>query len=311
MRDTLNRRQDQERSQHSTTHNGRLEVTPRGQGEIPLEELHRAIATMKENHQELIAAATGSPFSWEIRKARLPEGFKLPTIKAYEGKSNPQDHVDHFNDLMELHLVSDMAKCRVFAVILIGSAKKWLMAVLVGSISSWQQLSASFLQHFQVTKRFVVPLAHLGNVKQKKGETLKSYINHFNETSSFVMWSPDDGILAHLTNGVLPKTLFWDEIPQKKYRSVSEFYRKASKFLKLEDSKKALHKAEGAVASQKNDLGEVLDNKSKDKRIGEDKRAKSPKKQKNRPVENKGPLPKYTNYHSLTAPLDHIDAMTD
>ena len=125
------------------------------------------------------------------------------------------------------------------------------------------------------------------------------------------MWSPDDGILAHLTNGVLPKTLFWDEIPQKKYRSVSEFYRKASKFLKLEDSKKALHKAEGAVASQKNDLGEVLDNKSKDKRIGEDKRAKSPKKQKNRPVENKGPLPKYTNYHSLTAPLDHIDAMTD
>ena len=87
---------------------------------------------------------------------------------------------------MELHLVSEMAKCRVFAVTLIGSAKKWLKVILVGSISSWQQLSTSFLQHFQATKRYVVLLAHFGNVKQKKGETLKSYINHFNEMSNFV-----------------------------------------------------------------------------------------------------------------------------
>ena len=41
------------------------------------------------------------------------------------------------------------------------------------------------------------------------------------------------------------------------------------------------------------------------------KRPKSPKKQKSGLVENKCPLSKYTNYHSLTAPLDHIYAMTD
>ena len=91
-------------------------------------------------------------------------------MKSYEGKSDPQDHLDHFNDLMELHLVSEMAKCRIFAITLTGGAKKWLS---VRSISSWQQLSTSFLQHFQVTRRSDVPLAHLGNVKQKKGKTLK------------------------------------------------------------------------------------------------------------------------------------------
>ena len=42
-----------------------------------------------------------------------------------------------------------------------------------------------------------------------------------------------------------------------------------------------------------------------------DKQARSPKKQKNGPLENKGPLPKYTNYHSLTGPLDHIYAIID
>ena len=134
-------------------------------------------------------------------------------------------------------------------------------------------------------------MAHLGNVKQKKGEALKSYINCFNEMSNFVTWLSNAGVLAHLTNGVLPETLFWDELPQKNCRSVGEFYRKASKFLKLEDSKEALRKAEGAKTS-KNDQGEATYGKSKDKRKGEDKRVKSSKKQKNGHVENKGPLPK-------------------
>ena len=100
---------------------------------------------MEENDKELIAVVTKSPFSQEIHEAKLPEGFKLPTIKAYEGKSDPQDHLDHFNDLMELHLVSEMAKCRVFAVTLANRAKKWLKGIVPGSITSWQQLSMSFL----------------------------------------------------------------------------------------------------------------------------------------------------------------------
>ena len=44
---------------------------------------------------------------------------------------------------------------------------------------------------------------------------------------------------------------------------------------------------------------------------GEDKRAGSSKKQKNGLMQNKRPLPKYTNYHSLTAPLDHIYVVMD
>ena len=71
-------------------------------------------------------------------EARLPEVFKLPSIKAYEGTSDPQDHLDHFNNLIELHLVLDMAKCRVFAVTLAGGAKKWLKSISPGLIANWQ-----------------------------------------------------------------------------------------------------------------------------------------------------------------------------
>ena len=170
---------------------------------------------MKENDMKLIAAATGLPFNHDVCEARLPEGFKLSAIKAYDRKSNPQDHLDHFNDLMELHLVSKLAKYRVFVVTLTGGTKKWFRSILARSVTSWQQLSTSFLPHFQSTRKTAIPLAYLGNIKQKKGETLKSCINHFNNMSNFMTWSSDARILVHLTNGVFPETSFCDELQQK------------------------------------------------------------------------------------------------
>ena len=74
---------------------------------ILLEQLQHVIVTIKEQDDELVAEAGGSSFSKEIRDVPLPEGFKLSNIKAYEGKAYPQDHLDHFNDLIELHMVSD------------------------------------------------------------------------------------------------------------------------------------------------------------------------------------------------------------
>ena len=51
--------------------------------------------------------------------------------------------------------------------------------------------------------------------------------------------------------------------------------------------------------------------KGQDKRQGEEKLAESSKKQRSRLEENRGPPLKYTNYHSLNAPLDHIYTVTD
>ena len=60
---------------------------------------------------------------------------------------------------------------------------------------------------------------------------------------------------------------------------MEKFYRKVRKYLKLKDSKEALHKAERAAINKKNDPGIKSDNnKGQDKRLGEDKWTKSLKK---------------------------------
>ena len=72
--------------------------------------------------------------------------------------------------------------------------------------------------------------------------------------------------MAHFTNGVLLETLYWDELQQKECQSIDKFYRKACKYLKLEDSKEALHKI-GMTTDKKNDLRVgVKGQKGQDKR---------------------------------------------
>ena len=68
-----------------------------------------------------------------IERSDRHKGFKLPNIKAYEEKANPQDHLDYFNDLMELHMVSDLAKCRMF---LSNGVKKWFRSMTPRSMTS-------------------------------------------------------------------------------------------------------------------------------------------------------------------------------
>ena len=156
-----------------------------------MDDLRRVIVIIEEHDGKLVAQVGRPPFYKEIQEAPLPEGFKLPSIKVYEGKDDPQDHLDHFNDLMVLHMVSDQAKCRVFTVTLRNRAKKWFRSMTSRSVTSWQQLSMSFFRQFQVTKQFVVSFAHFGNIKQKKGESLKSYLDCFTTGLSRVRWAPN------------------------------------------------------------------------------------------------------------------------
>ena len=75
---------------------------------------------------EVAPSTSTLPFSAEIQQALLPAGFRMPTMATYEGKTNPQDHLDAFNDQMDLLQVTTLACYRCFAVTLSGTTKKWI-----------------------------------------------------------------------------------------------------------------------------------------------------------------------------------------
>ena len=105
-------------------------------GNLRVVNLREALDVLNRREDELAVGYHSLSFSQDIKDAPLPTGFKLPTMTPYEGKIDPQEHLDHFNDFMELHQVSDLMKCRCFAVTLTKGAKKWFRTLKLGSISA-------------------------------------------------------------------------------------------------------------------------------------------------------------------------------
>ena len=102
--------------------------------------------THSQNPTKAAQSTSTSPFSVEIKQAPLPVSFRMPTMVAYEGKSDTLDHLDAFNDQMNLLQVTLLACCKCFAVTLSGTTKKWIRQIEPETLSSWGQLSAMFMR---------------------------------------------------------------------------------------------------------------------------------------------------------------------
>ena len=71
-----------------------------------INELQKRLDKLAAKSSEATPSTTSSSFSLEIQQAPLPTGFRMPTMTTYEGKTNPQEHLDKFNDQMDLLQVS-------------------------------------------------------------------------------------------------------------------------------------------------------------------------------------------------------------
>ena len=67
-----------------------------------IKELRDRLEKLVAKNIEATPTTMNSPFSAEIQQVPLPTGFRMPTMTTYEGKNDPQDHLDAFNDQMDL-----------------------------------------------------------------------------------------------------------------------------------------------------------------------------------------------------------------
>ena len=67
-----------------------------------INELRDRLKKPGAKNTEAAQLTTTSPFSIEIQQAPLPARFRKRTMATYDGKTNPQDHLDAFNDQMDL-----------------------------------------------------------------------------------------------------------------------------------------------------------------------------------------------------------------
>jgi len=97
----------------------------------------------------------------------------------YNGRTDPVEHVSHFNIRMSVHSRNEALICKVFLFSLGHVAMRWFDGLGVGSIDSFKELTRAFGSHFITCNRVPQPLVSLLSMTMREGETLKTYSNRY------------------------------------------------------------------------------------------------------------------------------------
>ena len=110
------------------------------------------------------------------------------------------------------------------------------------------------------------------NIKQCEGETLKFYLKRFNDEAARVHSAPEGGVLFAAMSGVCLKTKLWNDLQERDCRALEEFYARAEKYLRIENTEEALGKIDSSTKNPK-------ENKKEMKRKNEESKPNDQKRQ--------------------------------
>ena len=186
---------------------------------------------------ETLVQQTESPFTVEVLHFPLPTKFRMPQIKAFDGTKDPFDHLNTYKNQMELHGYQDPLRCRAFSITLKVPTLAWFNRLPPSSVSSFRELSITFVSHFIGARTYRKPSYHLLSLKQSPQESRRSYVQRFN-AESLKVDVPDEKfvITAFIVElGVQSKDLMFS-ISKNPQVSMEEVLAKEEKYINGEEA---------------------------------------------------------------------------
>ena len=141
---------------------------------------------------EALSQVAKSPFTRWIEGASLPQRFNQPTFSLYNGRTDPVEHVSHFNQKMAIHSKDEALMCKIFPLSLGLMAMRWFNGLRANSIDSFKKLTQSFGTRFITCSRVPLPLGSLLSMSMREGETLMAYSDRYWEMFNEIDGSYDD-----------------------------------------------------------------------------------------------------------------------
>ena len=117
-----------------------------------------------------------SLFTRRIEGRKLPRRFTQPTFTVYNGRTDPMNHVSHFNYKMAIHSWNKALMCKVFPSNLGPVVIRWFDDLKEGSISSFKDLTRAFGAHFVTCSRVLRPLDSLLSMAMREGGDLENVL---------------------------------------------------------------------------------------------------------------------------------------
>ncbi|CAJ2665346.1 unnamed protein product [Trifolium pratense] len=122
------------------------------------------------------------PLSADILRKRVPKGFERPpTLPAYDGLTDPDDHIANVNANLDFRNISGAIRCRLFPTTLRKGAMAWYQSLPPQSIHSWRDLTEQFSRHFTASRKHPKTVHALEAIYQAEEETLRNFVERFNK----------------------------------------------------------------------------------------------------------------------------------
>jgi hypothetical protein len=152
-----------------------------------------------------------------------------------------------------------------FHVALSGPTRTWLMNLALGSIYSWEELYARFVVNFASAYQQHGVEAHLHAIRQKLGETLRTFISRFTKVRGTIPHIFDASIIMAFHQGVRDEKML-EKLATHDVETVPTLFALADKYARAAEGR-AWHSAPQTGAAQSGGSGAVpQDGKKKKKK---------------------------------------------
>ncbi|KAF5785840.1 putative retrotransposon gag domain-containing protein [Helianthus annuus] len=196
-----------------------------------------------------------SRFAPPICDAEVPKRFHIPTMKLYDGTTDPEEHIAQYRERMEINPIPEKLKeaclCKGFGSTLTGSALKWLLSLPPYSITSFANLVNLFNNQFSCSRKFERLTSDLYRVTQSHNELLRDYITKFSKESLDIPNLDMATAVEAFKMGLLKDSLFYDDLVMTPCGNLDEVRTRALRFIRLEDDKRIQERQVGSSKQEK------------------------------------------------------------
>ncbi|XP_023881708.2 uncharacterized protein LOC111994081 [Quercus suber] len=167
----------------------------------------------------------------------------------YNGRTDPVEHVSHFNQRMAIHSKNEPLMCKVFPSSLGPVTMRWFDGLRAGSIDSFKELTRAFGSRFITCSRVARPLASLLFLSMRDGETLKTYMDRYWEIFNKIDRDFDNVAISTFKLGLPAEHGLRKSLNRKPVTSICQFMDRIDKYKKVEEDQQQ-DKGRGKVIPQ-------------------------------------------------------------
>ena len=128
----------------------------------------------------------------------------MPIIPLYDEKTNPLAYVQTYKMLMNITMADVLTLCNAFPLTLFRPAQAWSRRLRTRMISSFGKLKEQFITQFLSSQPQNHRSNYLKTIRQKNGESMREYLEWFDEAILLCPMVSQESILSVIQEGLRP-----------------------------------------------------------------------------------------------------------